>query len=176
MAAAPAVQQRHSLDNPIFLPFTPSGPTSHDSSDIFNVHKIRLAPIARLPHSGQLPASQAGVGPSGKAAPVGQQWTDPGPVAEGLEVETSAPSDAGMSDAGSSRAGDDPQERHWGVLQAAKNAFWRRCDYTFQLLILLLLLLMLLLLLVTCLRLDAENLMILSIKADAALVSEAYLH
>lgn len=33
-----------------------------------------------------------------------------------------------MSEAGSSRAGDDPQERHWGVLQAAKNAFYKRCS------------------------------------------------
>lgn len=64
-------------------------------------------------------------------------------MAEGLEVEASAFSDAGMSDAGSSRAGDEPQERHWGVLQAAKNAFFKRCDCTLQLLLLLLLLLLL---------------------------------
>ena len=130
MAAGPANQQRHSLDNPVSLPFTPSGPTSHDNSDIFNVHKIRLAPLQtrRLPQSGQLPPTLAG-GQAGVPAGVGL----PGPVAEGLEVEASAFSDTGMSDAGSSRAGDDPQERHWGVLQAAKNAFFKRCDCTLQL-------------------------------------------
>ena len=140
--AAPAAQQQSpSLDDPIHLPFTPSGPTSPDSTDVFNVHKIRLAPLQtwRRPHTGQpspgLAGGPAGVGLPGKAFPSDQRWTDSGPVAEGLEVEASAASDAGMSEAGSSRSGDDPQERHWGVLQAAKNAFWKRCGCNLQLLL-----------------------------------------
>ena len=121
-------QHRHSLDNPISLPFTPSGPASFEPSDTFNVHKIRLAPIQtrRLPTtSGQLPVGPSGL--EGRPVPIGQGRTDPGPVAEGHEeAEMSAASDAGMSDAGSSRAGDDFQGGKWGVLQAAKNAFFKR--------------------------------------------------
>ncbi|KAL3159729.1 hypothetical protein ABBQ38_010135 [Trebouxia sp. C0009 RCD-2024] len=126
---APGMHQKPTLDAPISLPFTPSGPTPHDSTDIFNVHKIRLAPIQtrHLPLPGQLPVGgTAGSGLEGKAGPMGPLRTAPGPVAEGLEVEASVASDAGTSDAGSSRVGDEPLERHWGVLQAAKNAFKRR--------------------------------------------------
>ena len=130
MAAAPDMHQQPTLDAPISLPFTPSGPTLPESTDTFNVHKIRLAPIQtrRMPLPGKFPVGgPAGDGLEGKAGPIGLR-SDPGPVAEGLEVEASAASDAGTSDAGSSRAGDEPQERHWGVLQAAKNALWRRCE------------------------------------------------
>ena len=122
-------QHRHSLDNPIPLPFTPSGPAAFEPSDTFNVHKIRLAPIQtrRRPTSGQLPFGPSGL--EGRPVPIGQGRTDPGPVAEGHEeAEMSAASDAAMSDAGSSRAGDDFQGGKWGVLQAAKNAFFKRYD------------------------------------------------
>ena len=126
-AADAALPHRHSLDNSISLPFTPSGPVTLEPSDIFNVHKIRLAPIQtrRLPIGGQLPIGASNI--DGKVALSGQGRTDPGPVAEGqLEAEISAASEACISDVGSWRAGDDPQSAKWGVLQAAKNAFWKR--------------------------------------------------
>ena len=117
--AEAARQHPFAIEDPIQLPHSPSG---FDPGDRFNIHKIRLAPL------------QTRQAPVGIAALQGRPVlfseglrSAPGPVAEGLEVDASAASavsEACMSDAGSSVAGDNPQGSAWG---AFKGAFWKRC-------------------------------------------------
>ena len=123
--AGATFQLSPAAEGPIQLPHSPSG---FDPGDRFNLHKIRLAPIATQ-HTPKGPALPINLPINGQAErqqlPISEGWTGPGPVAEGLEVEMTAASDPGMSDAGSSRAGDDPPGAKWGVF---KGNFWKRCD------------------------------------------------